>query len=107
VARLASYIRENTSAKYSILKMNADGILLSGIDENGEEFMTERIEALNTKPVDVSGAGDSMLAGVSLGLTLSNNLHLSGVIGSLCSAIQVSKLGNIPVSKEELLLNLL
>jgi rfaE bifunctional protein kinase chain/domain len=107
VARLASYIRENTSARYSILKINADGILLSGIDENGEEFMTERIEALNTKPVDVSGAGDSMLAGVSLGLTLSKNLHLSGVIGSLCSAIQVSKLGNIPVSKEELLFNLL
>ena len=58
---------------------------------------------LNNTPIDISGAGDSMLAGVSIFLTQKNNIWKSVLVGSLLSAIQVERIGNIPITIKEVL----
>ena len=55
------------------------------------------------RPVDVSGAGDSMLAAASLAITIENNLAKASLIGSLAAAIQISRIGNIPIEKEKII----
>ena len=69
------------------------------------KIKNDRLPSLNAKPISVSGAGDSMLVGASLSLALKNDkkIWLAALIGSLFSAIQVSRLGNIPVKAKELI----
>ena len=64
---------------------------------------TERLEALNPKPVDVSGAGDSVLTTSALALSTGATLMESSLLGNIAAYIQVGRVGNIPVTKAELL----
>jgi sugar/nucleoside kinase (ribokinase family) len=90
------------NCKSIILKLGADGILLHGKETFGEILKTDKVEALNSSPVDVSGAGDSLLASATLSLIVDNNLYKAGLIGSIAAAIQVSRTGNVPISLDEL-----
>ena len=63
----------------------------------------DKIEALNKQPIDVAGAGDSMLVVSSLSLSLGNDIWESSLLGSLAAAIQVSRIGNIPLQSNDLL----
>jgi len=80
------------------LKLGAEGLLINGVG-----LKTEHIPALNSQPKDVAGAGDSLLAVSSL--SMANKLHpyVSGLVGSVAAAIQVSRIGNVPVTRSELI----
>ena len=65
--------------------------------------MTDRIDALNKSPKDISGAGDSMLIASSLILASGGNIWEAALLGSLASAIQVSRIGNVPIQIKELI----
>ena len=65
-------------------------------------FETDRMESFNLNPVDVAGAGDSLLVGSSMALALGAGLKEAALIGSILSAIQISREGNSPISKNEL-----
>lgn len=80
------------------LKLGPEGLLI-----NGTGLRTEHIPALNSQPKDVAGAGDSLLAVSSLMLASETHPYVSGLLGSIAAAIQVSRVGNIPVKKSEML----
>jgi rfaE bifunctional protein kinase chain/domain len=102
LAVVAQKTRALLNTQFVLLKLGADGVLLDGIDENGDFIRTDLVPALNKNPVDVSGAGDSMLAGAALTLASGNSIYIAAYIGSIMSAIQVSRIGNIPISKDEI-----
>jgi bifunctional ADP-heptose synthase (sugar kinase/adenylyltransferase) len=54
-------------------------------------------------PKDVSGAGDSFLTSTSMAKIVGASIWESAYIGSLAAAIQVSRVGNIPIKKDELI----
>jgi bifunctional ADP-heptose synthase (sugar kinase/adenylyltransferase) len=64
--------------------------------------MTDLLPALNPVPIDTSGAGDSLLTVTSL--ALANNLtpYQAAYLGSLGAAIQVARIGNTPITANEL-----
>lgn len=64
---------------------------------------TDNINALGSIVKDVSGAGDSLLTCSAMALCVGADIWQSAYLGSLASAIQVSRVGNIPIQKEELL----
>jgi rfaE bifunctional protein kinase chain/domain len=101
LAVVAQKIRALLEIEYVLVKLGADGVLLAGIDEQGKIIRTDLVPALNKNPVDVSGAGDSMLAGTALTLASGYSIYIAAYIGSIMSAIQVSRSGNIPISKDE------
>ena len=100
---LADEILKTSACKNIILKLGADGLLAQTIKLNENGFQTERIEALNSTPLDPAGAGDSMLITSSLALSCDADLWVASLIGSYAASIQVGRVGNVPISKEELL----
>ncbi len=57
---------------------------------------------MNTAPKDVAGAGDSLLTCTAMALAVGANIWQSLYLGSLAAACQVGRLGNIPLTPEEL-----
>ncbi len=99
---IAESLRNHLESKYLLLKMGADGVLISGQDQLDRVIATDEIGALNKNPVDTSGAGDSMLAGASLALASGATIHEAALIGSVLAAIQVGRIGNVPIAQETL-----
>jgi rfaE bifunctional protein kinase chain/domain len=100
---LAENLRNNTNSKNILLKIGADGVIIHSKETNQNSPVNDQIEALNTNPIDVAGAGDSMLVVTSLSLALGNRIWESTLLGSLAAAIQVSRIGNKPLQVSELL----
>ena len=61
-----------------------------------------RIGALNSYAVDVSGAGDSLLITSSMALACGADIWEAACLGSLSAAVQVGRVGNIPLKAKEL-----
>jgi sugar/nucleoside kinase (ribokinase family) len=97
---VAEGLRKELRSANLLLKMGGDGVLISAEDKAGQMLATDEIAAINKKPVDTSGAGDSMLAGASLALASGASIYEAALIGSVLAGIQVGRLGNVPISQE-------
>lgn len=97
---LSEKLRDISKTQYIFTTLGSEGVLI--YNSNKDELLTDQIGALNSSPKDVSGAGDSLLTGTALALACGGNIWQSAYIGSLCAAIQVSRLGNTPITQQEL-----
>lgn len=98
---LSKELTNISKPKYIFTTLGAEGIMIYNTNQN--ELLTDNINALGTNVKDVSGAGDSMLTCSSMALAVGATIWQSAYLGSLASAIQVSRVGNIPIKKDELL----
>jgi sugar/nucleoside kinase (ribokinase family) len=64
---------------------------------------SEYLPALSPYAVDPVGAGDAFLAAATLALTTGASLMQAGYLGSAASAIAVTRLGNEPVTRDQLI----
>jgi rfaE bifunctional protein kinase chain/domain len=99
---LAEQLRKQSSAKNILLKLGEEGLLMHVWDEKSDNFVTDRIDALNSSPKDVSGAGDSLLITSAMTLASGGDVWESACLGSLAAAIQVGRVGNTPITNMEL-----
>jgi len=99
---LADKLMRESRAKYILLKLGCDGMLAQHEDKTTQMPQTGRIEALNDQPIDVSGAGDSVLITSALALATGANLWEASLLGSVAAFIQVGRVGNIPIGKDEI-----
>lgn len=97
---LSEKLHEKINAKYIFTTLGAEGIL---IYNHNDKLLTDNISALASIVKDVSGAGDSLLVTASMVLATKRNIWESAYLGSLSAATQVSRVGNIPIKKSELL----
>lgn len=97
---IAESLRTELNARNLLLKMGADGVLISGLNSSGKALATDQIVALNKNPIDTSGAGDSMLAGATLALACGSSIYEAALLGSILAGIQIGRLGNVPISQE-------
>jgi rfaE bifunctional protein kinase chain/domain len=104
---LAEDLRRKANAEQLFITLGAEGMLIHA-RSNGknDEFLTDQLPAFNTAPKDVSGAGDSLLACSCLSLAVGANIWQVAYLGSLAAACQVGRVGNSPLSAEELHLEL-
>jgi len=98
---LSERLVEKTNTKYIFTTLGSEGVMI--YNDKNEELLTDNINALGNIVKDVSGAGDSLLTCSSMALCVGANIWQSAYLGSLASAIQVSRLGNVPIQKDELL----
>jgi rfaE bifunctional protein kinase chain/domain len=103
LAVIADKLRSKINSQSIIIKLGADGLVINGVKSDGTPLSLDALPSFNQSPVDVSGAGDSMLAAASLAITIENNLAKASLIGSLAAAIQISRIGNIPIEKEKII----
>ena len=100
---LAERLRQQSSARNILLKLGEEGLLVHADNNNHSGWLTDRIEALNTSPKDLAGAGDSLLITSSMSLACGGNIWEAASLGSLAAALQVGRIGNIPLKFKELL----
>lgn len=89
---IAQKLVNKTESNLAIITLGEAGSLI--INDKHE---MDRLPALNTAPLDISGAGDSMLVGVAISKALKIDSFQAAYIGAIASALQVGKIGNIPL----------
>lgn len=67
-----------------------------------DELQIDQLPSLNPMPKDISGAGDSMLVSMAMARTVGANQFQAAFIGALSAAVQVGRLGNLPISVAEI-----
>ena len=100
---LAKKLRKECIAKNIIIKLGREGLLIHKETNKNSDNHTDKIAALNSLPKDIIGAGDSMLISSAMTMAVKGNIWEAALIGSLASAVQVSRLGNVPLKLNELL----
>jgi rfaE bifunctional protein kinase chain/domain len=100
---LADKIQGMSEAKNIVLKMGEEGALIHAKNYNdGTKWQTDQIEALNNAAKDPAGAGDSMLTVMALSLVAGGDIWAGAYLGSIAAAIQVGRIGNIPITADEI-----
>lgn len=98
---LAQKLYNRAACRYLILKLGENGIMTyrsPGLESR--EFFY--IDSFVNELVNPIGAGDALLAAATSALAVSKNIIQAAILGNLCAAIECSKLGNIPVSAQDL-----
>lgn len=105
LAVIASRLRKKAKASNVIVTMGAEGVLVVG-DAGGEERL-DQLPAFNASPKDVAGAGDSLFTCVAMALCRGHDIWCSAYLGSVAAAIQVARVGNLPIQRDEVIAELL
>ena len=100
---LAEQLRSQSQAANVLLKMGEEGLLIHAGNEAENNWLTDRISALNSAPKDVAGAGDSLLISSAMTLALGATIWEAACVGALAAAIQVGRVGNTPITVKEML----
>ena len=97
---LAEKLKQRARAGNVVITLGSEGVL---IHPDSDEWPTDRLPALNMAPKDVAGAGDSFLITASMTLVRGGDIWMAAYLGSLAAACQVGRVGNIPLTRAELL----
>jgi len=95
---ISNLLMEKTQSKNLILKLGADGFIAYTREESGDIVRRQHFPALSVSPVDVTGAGDSLLAAVAVAMTHGMTLMEASALGCCVSALSVQTVGNYPAS---------
>ena len=101
---ISSTLEKITGVKKILLKLGEDGVFIH--EKSNKKVKNDILPTFNNNPKDVAGAGDSLLISSSMAIALNSNIWETSFIGSLSAALQISKIGNIPVRSKELISNL-
>lgn len=100
---LAEKIYKSSNIKNIIIKLNKNGIVIFSPDQKEKnKIFTDKLPAFNKFAIDTSGAGDSFLAGTTIGMKAGMDIWKSSLLGSLMASIQINQRGNVPVKKTDL-----
>jgi rfaE bifunctional protein kinase chain/domain len=101
LAVISVRLQERARAENLVITLGAEGMLINVKKEDG--FRTDRLPAFNVSPKDVAGAGDSFFTSASMALCAGSDIWRSSYLGALAAALQVSRVGNTPLTKIDLL----
>jgi bifunctional ADP-heptose synthase (sugar kinase/adenylyltransferase) len=97
---LAHKLIKVTNNNNVVITLGSQGIL-AYTTNNHADIHSEYFPSLET-PVDVAGAGDSVMSGYALGLCHGLNLMEATAFASCLAGISVSRIGNIPIKVDEI-----
>ncbi len=102
VRPLAQMLYNRARCRYLILKLGENGLMAyrsPGMEVREYFYIDSFVKNLS----DPIGAGDALLAAATLSLITTKNIVIASILGNLAAAIECSKLGNIPITSEELI----
>jgi len=103
---LAEALRLKAQAEQVFVTLGSEGLLIHAPAPKGGNFLTDQLPAFNSSPKDVSGAGDSLLTCASMALALGTDVWQAAYLGCIAAACQVGRVGNLPLTAEELITEL-
>lgn len=94
---LAKKIKEELQLDHVMVTLGEDGILLNS------KGKIKQISAVTSEVYDVTGAGDSLISGISLALLASgNDIETAMSLGNYAAGVAVRKIGTTAVTPKEL-----
>ena len=90
-----------TNVKMLLMKLGADG-LIAYEKKSTNKIQRQSFPALSVNPVDLTGAGDALIAATATSLCANNDLMSSAAIGSCMAALAVENLGNKKIDQVSL-----
>jgi rfaE bifunctional protein kinase chain/domain len=100
LAAVAERLIAKASAENLVITLGSEGALINTLRDGA--LRTDRLPAFNPSPKDVAGAGDSFFMGSAMALRVGADIWQSSYLGALAAALQVSRVGNSPLTVAEL-----
>ncbi len=100
----AEKLQQTAQAEHVIVTLGGEGLMIRSW-KDGDPY-TDRLPVFNTAPVDVAGAGDSLFTCTALATRAGADLWQSIYLGCIAAGCQVGRVGNKPLSVQELLTEL-
>jgi rfaE bifunctional protein kinase chain/domain len=100
LAVISERLIEKSRTKHLVITLGAEGALINTIVDGAHK--SDRLPAFNPSPKDVSGAGDSFFMASSMALRAGAEIWEASYLGALAAALQVSRVGNLPLTTAEL-----
>jgi rfaE bifunctional protein kinase chain/domain len=100
---ISELLSDATESSHVLLKLGSEGLLVNTRNIGTDGWHTDQLPALSSRPRDVAGAGDCLLVTATLALSVGASIWEAALLGSLAASIQVSRVGNIPVTAGELI----
>lgn len=101
IEQLSQKLLFETSSKSLIMKLGSDGFIVYCRTKDNQ-IVSQPFPALSANPIDVSGAGDSLLSVMAIGLASGQEVMECAAIGCCMASRAVEIMGNIPVSSSDL-----
>ena len=98
---LSQELIDLTSCERLLVKLAGDGFIAYDKSE-GDGRPSQPFPALSVNPVDVAGAGDSVLAVMATGLSVNESMMKTAALACCMAAIAVETMGNTPISRQRL-----
>ena len=96
---IANKLIKDTNSKNMLMKLGPDGFIAYNNEKSMER---QNFPALTVNPVDVTGAGDSLFAAMSVSLSSGASLIEASAIGTCMASLTVQEVGNVPITKSRL-----
>ena len=91
---------EKTNVNNFVMKLGSSGFI--SYERSLTMVKSQPFPALSTNPVDVSGAGDSVLAVISTALASGIPFMHASALACCTASLAVETMGNLPVTPESL-----
>jgi rfaE bifunctional protein kinase chain/domain len=102
---LAEKLRRKVGAQHVFVTLGSEGVLIHTAKKSlgaSASWQTDRLPAMNLSSKDPAGGGDAMLIVSSLALASGASVWEAAYLGSIGAACQVGRVGNIPLTADEL-----
>jgi bifunctional ADP-heptose synthase (sugar kinase/adenylyltransferase) len=107
LAALAQTLRAKSNNKNIFITLGGEGLLVDAESRPGKDLITDLLPAFNLAPKDVAGAGDSLLICASMALAAKATGWEAAYLGSIAAACQVGRVGNFPLTADEIIQELI
>ena len=98
---VANTLMKKTNIRNLVMKLGRDGLIT--YEEGDDGFINrQHFPALNPSPVDVVGAGDSLLAALSVAICSGSTMMQASALGTVMASLALQTIGNIPVTQKAL-----
>ena len=95
--QLSQHLLKITSSERLVMKLGPEGFIAYDRASNGQ-LSSQAFPALSVNPLDVAGAGDSLLALFATGLASGQAMMPTAALACCMAALAVETMGNTPIS---------
>ena len=99
--QLSQLLLKRTGSERLVMKLGSEGFIAYDRAVNGVNI-SQAFPALSVNPLDVAGAGDSLLALFATGLASGQEMMPTAALACCMSALAVETMGNTPISADGL-----
>ena len=95
--QLSQHLLQVTATERLVMKLGPEGFIAYDRDPDGL-ISNQAFPALSVNPLDVAGAGDSLLALFATGLASRQAMMPTAALACCMAALAVETMGNTPIS---------